>query len=125
MAEVIDLVAYLRRRKLVAFLTEGVTIDLDEQMLEEFQYHLECFLTERHVDVTLLNDGQHNLEIQHLNQTFMTFHFLDKGFYVTLPYEADLTDPELIGRIGVVALSALGFWEAFEKEIPYIQQSFL
>ena len=77
MAEVIDLVAYLRRRKLVAFLTEGVTIDLDEQMLEEFQYHLECFLTERHVDVTLLNDGQHNLEIQHLNQTFMTFHFLD------------------------------------------------
>lgn len=125
MAEVIDLVAYIRRRKLVAFLTDGVIIDLDEQMLAEFQYHLECFLSEKHSDITLLNDGEHNLEIQHLNQTFMTFHFADRGFFVSMPYGSDLTDSELLSRIGIVASSALGFWEAFEKEIPYIQQSFL
>lgn len=125
MAEVIDLVAYIRRRKLVAFLTEGVTIDLDEQMLEEFQYHLECFLSETHSEIALLNDGNNNIEIQHLNQTFMTFHFVDKGFYVSLPYDSDLTDSEQLSRIGSVAASALRFWEAFEKEIPIIQQSFL
>lgn len=125
MAEIIDLVAYMRRRKLVAFLTDGITVDLDEQMLEEFQYHLECFLSETHSEVSLINDGASGIEVQHLNQTFMTFHFNGTGFYVTLPYGTDVTDSEILSRIGAVASSALGFWEAFEKEIPFIQQSFL
>ena len=44
MAEVIDLAAYRNRQRLLDFLTKGVSLEIDEQMLEEFQFHLEYFL---------------------------------------------------------------------------------
>ena len=125
MAEVIDLVAYLRRQKLIKFMTEGVKIDLDPQMLAEFQYHLECFLSEKHQEVRFFNEGDGELEVRYLDETFMTFHFLDGFFYMTVTSDCDLDDYDVRGRVGVIASDGFFFWEAFEKEIPFIQQSFL
>lgn len=125
MAEVIDLVLYRHKQKLLRFLTEGVTLNIDDKMLEEFQWHLECFLSEIYSEYTLINDGENTLEIQELNQTIMFFHFLHNEFTVSLPYGSDVTDPEFIRKIGAVANSGFKFWLVFEDEIPHIQQSFL
>lgn len=125
MAEVIDLVAYLRRKKLVEFLTKGITIDLDEQMSAEFQYLLECFLTETFEELTFCNEGDDTLTVKNLNQDIMYLHFDNRDFYVTLPNDVDLTNPNIKGFLGGIASASLSFWEAFENEIPFIQQSFL
>ena len=124
MAEVIDLVAYLRRQKLINFMTEGVRIDLDTQMLAEFQYHLECFLSEQFQDVRFLDEGDGELRVLYINETFMTFHFLEDLFYMTVTSDCDLEDYDVRQRVAAIASKGFFFWEAFEKEIPFIQQSF-
>lgn len=125
MAEVIDLAAYRNRQRLLDFLTKGVALDIDEKMLEEFQFHLEYFLGEVYKEYSFINDGHKSLEVTHLNQTIMFFHFVNDCFSVSLPYGAEIGDSEFLRQVGSVANSALQYWLAFEKEIPLIQQSFL
>lgn len=125
MAEVIDLAAYRNRQRLLDFLTKGVPLDIDEQMLEEFQFHLEYFLGEIFKEYSFINDGHKTLEVTHLNQTIMFFHFLNEEFSVSLPYGADIGEEAFLRQVGTVANSALQYWLAFEREIPIIQQSFL
>lgn len=125
MAEVIDLVAYRNRQRLLDFLTKGITLDLEDKMLEEFQFHLEYFLGEVYKEYSFINDGHKTMEVTHLNQTIMFFHFLNDEFSVSLPYGADIGDQELLRQVGTVANSALQYWLAFEREIPLIHQSFL
>jgi hypothetical protein len=106
-------------------LSEGIDLELDDQMLEEFKYHLECFLGEVFEEYSFLNDGDNTLEISHLNEDILYLHFVGGFFSVTIPHGVDISDPRTQSQVGYLAKACLGFWEAFEKEIPNIQQSFL
>jgi len=125
MGEVIDLAAYRKRQKFLKYLTEGIELELDYQMLEEFKYHLERYLNNRFQLDVLNNLSKDLMEISTERIEIVTLCFHGSFMEFTLSPQFDHADPKQIGKLRQVSIAILEFWEAFEKEIPMIQQRFL
>lgn len=125
MGEIIYLDAYRKRQKFIKYLTEGIELELDYQMLEEFKYHLERYLNNR-FDLHILNNLAEDLmDIYFEGQSVVTLQFQRSFMEFHLPQDFDLQDARQLGKLKQVAVAILEFWEAFEKEIPTLQQKFL
>lgn len=124
MGEIIHLSAYLKRQKYLKYLTEGIELNLDYQMLEEFKYHLERFLLTK--GFCVLNDlSEDTMQILYANQDVMFLVFDGSEMNFTVPNSSDPDNDDQMALLQKACLNTLDFWEAFEKEIPFIQQKFI
>lgn len=125
MGEVIYLDAYRKRQKFIKYLTEGIELELDYQMLEEFKYHLERYLNNR-FNLNILNNLAEDLmEIYSEGSVVVSLHFQGSFMEFYLSPNFDFQETKQVGKLKQIAVAILEFWEFFEKEIPILQQKFL
>jgi len=124
MAEIIDLTELLRRKKIVAYLSQGIVLDLTEQLQEEFKFRLENFLCEfcKIETEQNLESGGYEVDELHLIQEgfhLMTLAFIDGTLTFLMPNE--VTESHF-SEYGALAMSVITFWEHFEEQIMFIVQ---
>jgi len=124
MAEIIDLVEILKRKKMVRYLTKGINLDLTEELLEEFRFRLENFLHEFAGVEIQQNNELGDFEVDEIQlykegERIMTLAFIDGVLTFLMP--DDLTE-ENYSEYGRLAVSIIAFWEHFDESIKFIVQ---